>query len=72
MSTWNSSPIHIVFYKNTPMEIIEKIVDVHCKDHHGIVKTMCMSFVDMCLKNEDCKFATAKGDGHDIRVDMID
>ena len=29
MSTWNSSPIHIVFYKNTPMEIIEKIVETY-------------------------------------------
>ena len=72
MTTWK--PIHIVFYKDTPMDKIEKIVEVYCKDDHHpeSMKNFCMSLVNMCLLNDDCKFSTAKGTGHDIRVDMID
>jgi hypothetical protein len=70
---WNTTPIHIVFYKDTPMDKIEKIVEVHCKDHHETMKNFCMSLIDKILihANDDCKFVTAKGDGHDIRVDMV-
>lgn len=66
--------IHIVFYKDTPIDKIEKIVEVYCKDDHHpeTLKNFCMSLVEMCLKNDDCHFATAKGTGHDIRVDMVD
>ena len=69
-----TSPIHIVFYKDTPMDKIEKIVEVHCKNHHETVKNMCMSLVNKVLihVDDDCHFATAKGTGHDIRVDMVD
>ena len=33
-----------------------------------------MSLVNKVLihVDDDCKFATAKGTGHDIRVDMVD
>ena len=71
MSPWNSSPIHIVFYKDTPIDILARIVEVHCKDHHETVKNMCMSLMNQCLENDDCHYATAKGTGHDIRVDKL-
>lgn len=37
-TTWNTSPIHIVFYKNTPDEIIEQIVEKHCEGYHASKK----------------------------------
>lgn len=68
--TWNKNPIHIVFYKNTPEDVLEKIVEKHCEGHHSTKKDMCMSLVNVCLWN-DKPFATCNGDAGDIRVDMI-
>lgn len=67
---WNSTPIHLVFYKNTLDDIIKKIVEIHCKDHHETKKDMCMSLVDLCRFN-DVSHTSCKGDGGDIIVDMI-
>ena len=73
MSSWK--PIHIVFYKDTPIDKLEKIVEVYCKDDHHpeTLKNFCMSLVNIVLTraDDDCHFATAKGTGHDIRVDMV-
>ena len=72
-TTWNKNPIHIVFYKNTPNDILEQIVEKHCEGHHSTKKDMCMSLVNTVRLNshKDCKFATSKGDAGDISVDMI-
>lgn len=69
-TTWNKNPIHIVFYKNTPEDVLEKIVEKHCEGHHSTKKDMCMSLVNVCRWN-DTSFATSKGDAGDISVDMI-
>lgn len=68
--TWNDSPIHIVFYKDMPMDRLEKIVELHCDTHDKTVKDMCMSLVNLCILN-DRPHSCCKGDGHNIRVDML-
>jgi hypothetical protein len=68
--TWNKTPIHIVFYKDTHMDRLERIVEVHCKDHHSTTKDMCMSLVNVCVENES-PHASCIGDAGDIRVDML-
>lgn len=70
---WNKNPIHIVFYQNTPEDILEQIVEKHCVGHHPSKKDMCMSLVNVVRMNshEDCKFATCNGDAGEIKVDMI-
>lgn len=68
--SWNKNPIHIVFYKNTPEDIIEQIVEKHCTDHHSSKKSMCMSLVNVCRWNNQPS-ATCTGDAGDIKVDMV-
>ena len=68
--TWNMTPIHIVFYNDTPMDRLERIVEVHCTDHSLSTKVLCMSLVNFCVLN-DCKHTSCKGDGGDIIVDML-
>lgn len=67
---FNTNPIHIVFYKNTPENILKEIVDKHCIDHHSTKIDMCMSLVNVCRWN-DTPSATCNGDAGNIRVDMI-
>ena len=68
---WNMTPIHIVFYKDTPIVRRERIVEVHCKDHSSSTKDLCMALVNFCILNDDCKHASSRGDAGDIVVDML-
>lgn len=69
-TTWNTSPIHIVFYDNTLDDILEQIVEKHCEGHHSSKKDMCMALVNVCRWNNQST-ATCNGDAGNIRIDMI-
>lgn len=69
--TWNSDPIHIVFYVETPRDKLEKIVEAHCAKHAQSVKDMCMSMLDLCIQNDKGTFVSAKGDGHNIMIEKV-